>query len=130
MTTTVFTSEPAGNIELAAGSETIVANVGGISAAAGGGGVILSGQVHITPGARANRIVLRIRRGFDVGSPMVGGPNWTTTQGIVGPDDAYTIGVEDTSEAITDQTYILTAQQVASVGKGVASQARIQAAVR
>lgn len=108
----------AGPVILPTTTETVIATTAGLSTPGPGMTVRLLGTSHLTLGAGATGITMRIRRGVDTTGVVVGTAD--TLAEAASTTVQADVGGEDTPGEVAGQQYVMTAQQVAAAANGSA----------
>lgn len=124
-----LSSPIAANTNIPTTTETIVAQLDGVTTDGASRRVELNGLVDLTTGAGTTAVVLRIRRGTTITGTVVGTADTDTIIGAAGSTDPYAIQEIDTPGDVNNLSYVLTVQQTGATGAGTAVAGQLAATI-
>lgn len=109
-------------------TETVIATLSGVTSSGPGQRVKLHGWAQVTAGTSTTAVTLRVRQGAGITGTVVGEANPVQGGVVAATTASLDIDVTDAlAGEIANQTYVLTAQQVAASANGSVLQASLRA---
>lgn len=119
-------AEGAAGVAMVNAVETVICTLAGVSTDTPGARVILEGAAQITVGTSGTAVTLRIRRGTEVTSPLVGA---AVVQTAVATNQQTVAcqAVDNPEGELASQSYVLTAQTTAGTANSTAVESSLSA---